>query len=273
MTEREYVLGTGDDELARLALQNRLWGDVSAKAFRRAELRMGHRVLDVGCGPGYASFDMADVVTRYGSVLGIDESPAFIAQAKQMAEARGIAHFDGVVGDVQDLDTVLANEQPFDFAYARWVLCFVPDPEAVIRGIANALAPGGRVAIQDYFDYGSMTCAPRCRSHDLAVQATMRSWRERGGDPDIGQRLPAMFADHGLQLDDVRAHLRIARGSDTMFAWPKTWWHTFGPKLVAMGELKQSECDELIDDLKHLEQGTGFIQCPAVYEFQATRSR
>ncbi len=271
MTEREYVLGTGDDELARLALQNRLWGDVSAKAFRRAELKMGQRVLDVGCGPGYASFDLADVVTRYGSVLGVDESETFIEHATQMAEARGIAHFQGAVGDVQELDAVLEGQEPFDFAYARWVLCFVTDPEAVVRGIANALAPGGRLAVQDYFDYNSMTLVPRRRSHDLAVAATMRSWGDRGGDPDIGQRLPAMFEKRGFRLDDVRAHLRVARGSDTMFAWPNTWWHSFGPKLVAMGELAQSDCDELIDDLKKIEDGEGFVQCPAVYEFIATK--
>lgn len=271
MTEREYVLGTGDDELARLAMQNRLWGDVSTQAFRRAELRMGHRVLDVGCGPGYASFDLADVVTRYGSVLGVDESATFVRQAEQMAEARGIHNFEGIVGDVQKLDEHLQGREPFDFAYARWVLCFVPDPEAVVRGIANGLAPGGRVVIQDYFDYGAMTMAPRRRSHDRAVQATMRSWRERGGDPDIGQRLPQMLADHGLRLDDIRAHLRVARGRDTMFAWPKTWWHTFAPKLVAMGELEQSDCDELIDDIAELEKSNGFLQCPAVYEFLATK--
>ena len=37
-----------------------------------------------------------------------------------------------------------------------------------------------------------------------------------------------------------------------MFAWPNTWWHTFAPKLVAMGEPAQSDCDELIDDLKKI---------------------
>ena len=125
--------------------------------------------------------------------------------------------------------------------------------------------------MQDYFNYGSMTMAPRRRSHDLAVEATMRSWRSHGGDPDIGQRLPAMFAAHGLRLDDVRAHVRIARGGDSMFAWPNTWWHNFAPKLVAMGELDQKDCDELIDDLKKIEDGEGFVQCPPVYEFLATR--
>jgi SAM-dependent methyltransferase len=271
MTEREYLLGTGDDELTRLALQNRLWGDVSAKTFRRAQLKMGHRALDVGCGPGFAAFDIADIVTRYGSVFGVDESPAFIEHANEQAQARGIQHFAGAVGDVQELDEVLSDQEPFDFAYARWVLCFIADPEAAVRGIANALAPGGRVAIHDYFDYSSMTLAPRRRSHDLAVEATSRSWIQRGGDPDVGQRLPAMLERCGLRLESVRAHLRVARGSDTMFAWPNTWWHTFAPKLVAMGELAQSDCDELIDDLKKIENGEGFVQCPTVYEFIATK--
>ena len=47
MTEREYVLGTGDDELARLALQNRLWSDASTQAWRQAELHRGDRVLAI----------------------------------------------------------------------------------------------------------------------------------------------------------------------------------------------------------------------------------
>lgn len=271
MTEGDYILGAGEDELARLALQNRLWSDVSAQTFRRAQLQMGHRVLDVGCGPGYAACDLANLVTRYGCVFGVDESKAFVDQANSLARATGIDHLTAKVGDVQELDQVLDGQEPFDFAYARWVLCFVPNPDSVVRGIANALKPGGRVAVQDYFNYRSMTLAPRSRSHELAVEATARSWQSHGGDPDIGARLPAMFKAHGLRLDDVRAHLRVARGNDSMFAWPNTWWHTFAPKLVAMGELKQSDCDELIADLKKIENGEGFVQCPPVYEFLATK--
>lgn len=271
MTEREYVLGTGEDELARLALQNRLWSDVSVQAFRRSNLTIGHRVLDVGCGPGYASFDMAQIVTRHGKVLGVDESPTFVDEANAMAKARRAEHFEAICGDVQQLDTVLAGHEPFDFAYARWVLCFVPDPDAVVRGIANALAPGGRLAVQDYFAYASMTMAPRRKSHDRAVEATVRSWTGHGGDPDVGARLPELFAKHGLRLDEIRPHLRVARGSDSMFAWPNTWWRTFGPKLVAMGELSQADCDELIADLESIADGNGFVQCPPVYEFLATK--
>jgi SAM-dependent methyltransferase len=272
MTEREYVLGTGQDELARLALQNRLWSDTAVDAWRRAGLRLGQRVLDVGCGPGYASFDLAHLVTPSGAVVGIDESRTFVDDANEMARARRVEHFEARTGDVQRLGETLGDDETFDFAYARWVLCFVPDPGAVVAGIARALRPGGRLVVHDYFNYGSMTMAPRRRSHDLAVEATIRSWRGHGGDPDVGQRLPALFAEHGLQLDDVRAHVRVARGSDSMFAWPDTWWRTFGPKLVEMGELRQQDCDELLADLERIAAGEGFLQCPPVYEFLATRS-
>ena len=271
MSERAYVLGTGDDEFARLALQNRLWSDVAIQAWRRANLRIGDRVLDVGCGPGYAAADLSDIVTHHGRVVGVDESSTFVAQANQLAQARGIAHLQARVGDVQQLDQALTDEARFDIAYARWVLCFVPDPTAVVRGIANALKPGGRLVVHDYFNYGSMTLAPRRRSHDLAVAATIRSWSAHGGNPDIGEQLPAVLQQHGMRVDEVCAHTRIARGSDSMFAWPNTWWHTFAPKLVAMGELQQRDCDELFADLKQIEEGNGFVQCPPVYEFLATK--
>lgn len=271
MTEPEYVLGTGGDELARLALQHRLWSDTVVATWRRAGLALGHRALDVGCGPGHAAFDLAHLVGPHGAVVGVDESPAFVGWANEQARVRGLGQVRAVVGDVQRLPEALRGEAPFDFVWARWVLCFVPDPEAVVRGIAAALRPGGRLVVHDYFNYASMTMAPRRRSHDLAVAATVRSWRARGGDPDVGQQLPAMFARHGLRLDEMHAHARVARGRDGMFAWPDSWWRTYAPKLVAMGELSQADCDELIRDLEAIRTGFGFVQCPPVYEFVATR--
>lgn len=276
--DAEYVLGTGDDELQRLALQNRLWSDTAVAAWRRAGLRAGDRVLDVGCGPGHASCDLAQLVMSRGRVVGIDESAGFVAHTETMAARRGLPWLSARCGDVQQLAELFAHgalcdEAPFDFAYARWVLCFVPDPESVVRGIAAALRPGGRLVVHDYFNYASMTMAPKRDSHDRAVAATVRSWRAHGGDPDVAGRLPALFAAHGLRLDEVRTHVRVARGGDTMFAWPDTWWRTYAPKLVAMGELAQADCDQLIADLEAIQGGEGFVQCPPVYELIATREQ
>jgi SAM-dependent methyltransferase len=272
MTDREYVLGTGNDELTRLALQNRLWSDAAHAAWKLARIAPGQRVLDVGCGPGHASYDLAQIVTNTGVVVGIDESESFVTYVREQARTRGLPHLTARAVDAQAFTTEHVGREPFDLAYARWVLCFVRDPEAVVQNVARVLRPGGSFVVHDYFNYGSMTMAPRSRSHDLAVAATMRAWRERGGDPDVAGRLPRLFGENGLKLVHLAVHSRVARGSDTMFTWPDTWWRTFAPKLVGMGMLKQSDCDELIADLTRARTSASeFVQCPPVYELIARK--
>jgi ubiquinone/menaquinone biosynthesis C-methylase UbiE len=270
MTERPYVLSTGLDELERLALQHRLWSDATVAAWHKAGLTAGSRVLDVGCGPGYAAFDLAQFVTPRGEVLGIDESATFVQHVREQARLRGLPQLRAEIGDAHALANA-TEAAHFDFAYARWVLCFVRDPEAVLRGIAHALRSDGRLVVHDYFNYGAMTPAPRSAAHDRAVQATIRSWKKHGGDPDVVGRLPALLEATGFRVEHVTVHQRVARGTDSMFAWPDTWWRTYAPKLVAMGELTDDDCSELLRDLDALRKGPGFFHCPPVYEVIARR--
>jgi SAM-dependent methyltransferase len=272
MSEREYVLGTGNDELARLALQHRLWSDTATAAFRLAGIAPGQRVLDVGCGPGYAAFDLAQLVTTAGAVIGVDEAQGFVDYANDQAQHRHLPQLRCRVGDMHDLTRTLAGEAPFDLAYARWALCFAKDPAAVVHSVLDHLRPGGRFVIHDYFNYASMTTAPRRRSHDLAVAATVHSWREQGGDPDVAGRLPAMLVANGAEIVHLTAHQRTARGRDSMFAWPDTWWRTFAPKLVAKGLLAKSDCEQLLADLAAMrDSDTDFVHCPTVYEIIARK--
>jgi SAM-dependent methyltransferase len=271
---KEYVLGTGPEELARLGLQHRLWSDAAHGVWRRAGIGLGRRVLDVGCGPGFASLELAQIVGQTGFVVGVDESAGYITHVNEQAAARGLGHCRGVVGDVQRLGTVLTGPDAgaFDLAYARWVLCFVPDPEAVVAGVAAALKPGGRFCVHDYFNYGSMTMAPRRASHDKAVAATIASWHARGGDTDIMGRLPRLMERHGLRVTHLDVHQRVARGGETMYHWPDVWWRTFTPKLVQMGLLTQADQDELFKDLNAVAaSGSDFIVMPPVFEIIGTR--
>ena len=272
-TGKEYVLGTGSDELDRLGMQHRLWSDAAHALWRRAQLRVGQRVLDVGCGPGYATLDMAPIVGRRGAVVGVDESTGYIAHLNAQAAARALEQCRGVVSDVQRLGDAVAGEASFDMAYARWVLCFVPDPEAVVAGVAAALRPGGRFCVHDYFNYRSMSIAPRRRSHDKAVAATVASWHARGGDTDIVGRLPRLMAKHGLRVTHLDVHQRIARGRDTMFQWVDVWWRVYTPKLVQMGYLTQEDQEELFRDLDEVGASeTDFVAAPPVYEIVAEKA-
>lgn len=272
MSEAEYVLGTGDDELERLGLQHQLWSEVAHAGWARARVRPGSRVLDVGSGPGYAALDLAQLVGRSGVVLGVDESPGFVRHVQRRAREHGLPQLDARTGDVQRLGDLDLAPGSFDFAYARWVLCFVPAPEAVLAGVARLLAPGGRILVHDYFDYERMTMVPRRKSHDRVVAATARSWRERGGDPDVAGRVPGLLAGLGLEVESVTAHQRVARGGDALFAWPDTWWRTYTPRLVGLGLVSQAEAEELYADLDAVARSAGdFIVTPPVYEICARK--
>lgn len=269
----EYVLSTDPVELERLGVQHRLWADAAHALWKRAAVAVGSRVLDAGCGPGYAALDLAQLVGPAGRVVGVDESPPFVAELNRRAAALGLPHLTAHEGDAQRVDqAVPAGAAPFDAAYARWVLCFVPDPGAAVRAIASKLRPGGRLMAHDYFNYESMTAAPREPEMTAVVNAIARSWRDRGGDPDVAGRLPALCADAGLEVEHLAVHLRVARPGDPMWAWPTTFWASVVPRLVRSGHVTQAQADAF-DALWHRLSAdpTRFMHLPPVYELIAVK--
>ena len=70
-TERDYFLGTHDEELRRLGLQHRVWDPAVRDCWQRAGITAGSRVLDVGAGPGYAAADLAQIVGPGGEVVAV----------------------------------------------------------------------------------------------------------------------------------------------------------------------------------------------------------
>ena len=128
-TEHEYLLGTNDAELARLGFQHEVWAAATAKAWERAGFHLGDRILDVGCGPGWATFALARLVGATGHVLGVDASARFLAYVDAERRRLGIAH---VEMRRQQLEALDVPADTFDGAFARWVLCYLRDPQLVI---------------------------------------------------------------------------------------------------------------------------------------------
>lgn len=261
---REYVLGTHDAELERLGVQHRLWGAQAYALWERAGFALGNTLLDVGCGPGYATLDLAQLVGSAGRVFAVDESGRFIATLREKIAALQMTNIDARVADVQKLDLAPAS---IDGAYARWVLCFVPDPEAAIAGVARALRPGACFAIQDYFNYEGLSLAPRSAIMQRVVQAVAASWRARGGDPDFVGRVPALFEKHGLAVREIRPHLRVARPGDPLWQWPTTFFRNFVPTLVQGGWLTPADQAEFEREWSARSRDPHtFFQTPLVFD-------
>jgi ubiquinone/menaquinone biosynthesis C-methylase UbiE len=234
----EYVLGTGDDELARLGFQHRVWGEQAFGIWERAGFAPGQTVLDVGCGPGFATLDLARIVTSTGRIIAVDASQRYLDHLAAQAAAQSLGHVDIRLGDVTALD-LPANS--IDGAYARWVLCFVSNPGAAIAAVAKALRPGGVFAVQDYFNYEAIALAPRSELFRRVIDAVLKRWRLTGGDPDFAGRLPELFSRAGMVVREIRSVLRVARPGTALWNWPTSFFRNFVPTLVEAGLLSAED--------------------------------
>src|ERR1700716_2608261 len=121
-TDRDYVLGTHDEELARLGLQHGVCRPVVLDCWERAGITVGKRVLDVGAGPGYATLDLAEIVGPTGDVAAIERSNNFVRAGKERCRARGLTNVQIHEGDLMTDELPVG---PYDFSWCRWVLAFV----------------------------------------------------------------------------------------------------------------------------------------------------
>ena len=71
MSKPDYILGDKDRELARLQLQHDIWRNQTRELMRRAGFSRGQTVLDVGCGPGFTTFDLLKEVGPTGRIVAI----------------------------------------------------------------------------------------------------------------------------------------------------------------------------------------------------------
>src|SRR5262249_23154899 len=120
-----YILATGGKDIERLRLLHQVYGPGTEALFRRVGVREGMRVVAVGCGSGNIACWVAEQVGPGGSVVGIDNSPGQIEQARAQAEARGLTNTNFVVADAY---SPRLPEGAFDVAYCRLVLMHLTHP-------------------------------------------------------------------------------------------------------------------------------------------------
>ena len=178
-------------------------------------LEAGQRVLDVGCGPGTITLDLARAVAP-GPVVGIDAAPDAIDAAIAARDEAGLS--DAVtlsVGDVYALD---APDDAFDVVHAHQVLQHLTDPVAALREMRRVVAPGGLVAVRES-DYGAFVWAPDDPVLDRWLALYHQVTRTNRADADAGRHLPGWF--HAAGFPDVEVG-----SSNWTFADPddRAWW-------------------------------------------------
>src|SRR5438067_13756651 len=193
--ETDYVLGTHDEEVARLGLQHRVWRPVVTECWQRVGITHGWRVIDVGAGPGYATADLAEIVGPTGSVLGIERSARFLEVARERCRRRGLTNVEFREADLME---VSLGQLGLDASWCRWVASFVSSPTKLIDNIAGALRPGGLAIFHEYSNYETFRLMPIRPALERFAQEVMGSWRAVGGEPDVARALAGLLREVGM---------------------------------------------------------------------------
>ena len=269
MTDRDYILGTHDVELERLGLQHAVWRPRALAAWRRAGFTRGQRILDLGCGPGYASLDLADVVGRQGAVVAVDASQRFLQSLRDAAARRGV---DWIETAEVDLDSAPLDIEPVDGVWARWIFAFVRDPQRLTGEVARCVRPGGRFVLHEYFDWERWSFLPAIAEHAAFVDATVRSWRDSGGEPNVGRDLPMWLVSAGFEVESIRPIVDVVLPNDFIWQWPVRFMETHTHRLVEIGYLTETQAMEIRAAVAAAEaRADTYLLTPAVLEIIAVR--
>ncbi|WP_026925928.1 class I SAM-dependent methyltransferase [Granulicoccus phenolivorans] len=141
-------------------------------------------LLDVGCGPGTITVDLAARVRR---VTALEVSEPALQLARETATAAGVANIDFAIGDAQHLDL---PDACFDVVHAHQVLQHLADPVAALREMIRVTRPGGLVAVRDA-DYHGFIWYPAVPGLDRWLELYQEVARANHAEPDAGRHLYA----------------------------------------------------------------------------------
>lgn len=191
----------GDEGARRLHLLARVKWPSTRALLVRVGLHRGLHCLDVGCGGGEVTLQMARMVGPEGQVVGVDTDEVVLGRARVEATRERLrARF--LAGNAADLD----GESSYDLVYARFLLTHVREPQRVVENMLRAARPNATIVVEDA-DFPGHVCQPPCRAFERYVELSQAVVRGNGGDPAIGPRLPGLLRRAGvtdIQLDVVQ---------------------------------------------------------------------
>jgi ubiquinone/menaquinone biosynthesis C-methylase UbiE len=190
-----------EEELDRLKLQATIALDLEKKAWKKAGLQPGMKVLDLACGPGFISCELAKEVGD-GHVVGVDINEALIATAHQAKEREGVDNVSFSLGNLYELDL---PENSFDFVYARFVFQHLEHPEKALENILKVLRPGGVLCITDIDDNWT-SFSPESDAFVKFIRKAGAGQRRKGGNRLIGSQLYGMLKNTGYQDVSTNVH-------------------------------------------------------------------
>src|SRR5262245_15521806 len=127
-SRQTYILGTSEGELQRLEHQHQIWRKEAEALWQRAGFKSGQRLLDLGCGPGFATLDLARLVGPNGSVHAVDGSNTYLDFLAKRLQLENLRQVEIWCGDVFKLRL---PPETLDGVYCRFLMLFLKDHKKI----------------------------------------------------------------------------------------------------------------------------------------------
>ncbi|KAK3356756.1 S-adenosyl-L-methionine-dependent methyltransferase [Lasiosphaeria hispida] len=211
-------------------------------------------VLDVGCGPGTISADLAALVPT-GRLTCLEISESALAAARQTCADRGLSNVGFVAGDVTT--RLPFPDGVFDIVHAHQVIVHLAQPVAALREMRRVLRPGGLVACKDMVVKTAVWYPPdpRLALWEVGIAGTIA---ENGADPQMGIRLKAVALEAGFGEDEIdcRGSCWAFTDREAVDYWGNSWVARLGigtelrERILRGGHATEQAVDDFVGAVK-----------------------
>lgn len=243
---KEYVLNTNAQARSRLDLQHQFYAEASVGLLARAGVSSGMSGLEIGCGSGAMTLELARIVGNKGQLLATDFSPDQVhATALRCA---GFPQVRTQVANVLQLDQI---DQTFDFIYCRMVLHHLPLTNQALKQMQARLKPGGLMIIEEPSLFDSVICQPQAAAIGQWAALVQACFDRNQKDYQIAYTMPQRLANIGMQIVHLGVHEPLLWMPDQKQIYPLSLADISG-QLLELNLLCPAELDQLSNALMTL---------------------
>lgn len=244
----DYQYGYSSRELKRLGEQYLVWSKENLSFLQRADFSRNQTILDLGCGPGFTTLELARIAGSGGKVIAVDkDGDKSLPLLEEQARIAGLTNIEIRACDLAELEL---SPSSLGGIYGRWVLMYIPEDrvkDLVVR-MASWLRPGGVCALAEFCNFLNIYIHPPSEYLMDVAKALMRNVSdERGCNPEIGTLLPRLMQKAGLKTE-INVVTKVVQSGTAEWVWPDKLFRDVMPDLVGKGFLSKAAMEGFLQD-------------------------
>ena len=264
---KEYTIYGGDLGKSRLDILSSTLHDQTTKFLEWGAVRAGLKCLDLGCGGGHVSLEIANMVGPSGTVKSIDADERKIDLASRLCRSKGLMNVDFQVMDAYQL----IGFHEYDLIYSRFLLSHLSSPELVLQNAFSALKKGGIILIEDT-DFSGHFSIPSNPAFDRYVSLYQWLLLKKNADANRGQQLMSLLRETGFNEVEFQVSQPAYRSGEGKLMAEITF-SGITQSLLDEALIDQKEAEGLLKDLiAFRKQEDSIVSLPRIFQVKAKRT-